>query len=452
MPVRCEVLAIGTELLLGQVVDTNSAWIGEHLALAGIDCHFQTKVGDNQARIVSAIRQALARSDAVICCGGLGPTTDDITREAIAEVLGVPLEPDEEVAARIESMFAGRGRPMALNNMRQAEVPLGATIIPQTRGTAPGLICRLGDRSIYAVPGVPHEMREMVGRAVIPDLAAQAGSPATIVSRTLRTWGLAESTLDEILAGRMAELDRAAEGRPAPTIAFLASGIEGIKVRVTVKANTQEEAEDLLSAEEAAIRDLLGPAVFGADDENMEAAVGSLLRAKGLTLGVAESLTGGFVGSRLTAVPGASDWFRGSLVVYATEVKRKLLGVGEGPAVSETTALEMAAGAASVLGADVGSGSDRGRRSHRAGRPAGRNGLGRAVGRGRDRSGPGPRRQGVCGWAQGGRVGGGWAEADSGGGGDAEAQLLHLAGDRDQIRQIATISALDLLRRRLMDA
>jgi nicotinamide-nucleotide amidase len=441
--VRCEVLAIGTELLLGQVVDTNSAWIGEHLALAGIDCHFQTKVGDNQARIVSAIRQALARSDAVICCGGLGPTTDDITREAIAEVLGVPLEPDEEVAARIESMFRARGRPMALNNMRQAEVPLGATIIPQTRGTAPGLICRLGDRSIYAVPGVPHEMREMVGRSVIPDLAAQAGPTATIVSRTLRTWGLAESTLDEILAGRMAELDRtAAEGRPAPTIAFLASGIEGIKVRVTVKANTEVEAEHLLSAEEAAIRDLLGPAVFGADDENMEAAVGSLLRAKGLTLGVAESLTGGFVGSRLTAVPGASDWFRGSLVVYATEVKRKLLGVGEGPAVSETTALEMAAGAASVLGADVGLAlTGVAGPAEQDGQPVGTVWVGLSGVGGAD---PGR--------ARGGRADGGWAESYSGGGGDGEAQLLHLAGDRDQIRQIATISALDLLRRRLMDA
>ncbi len=260
---RCEVLAIGTELLLGQVVDTNSAWIGEQLALAGIDSYLQVKVGDNQDRIVTAIRQALARSDAVICCGGLGPTQDDITREAIAEVLGVPLELDPAMASRIEEIFAGRGRPMARNNLRQAEVPRGAEVIPQVRGTAPGLICRLGDRSIYAVPGVPVEMREMVERAVIPDLVARAGVTATIRSRTLRTWGLSESGLAELLAGRLAALDAAANG---PTIAFLASGIEGIKVRITAKAATEAEAEAMLSEEERAIRDLLGPAVFGVDD------------------------------------------------------------------------------------------------------------------------------------------------------------------------------------------
>lgn len=417
---RCEVLAIGTELLLGQVVDTNSAWIGEQLALAGIDSHYQTKVGDNQARIVACIRAALARSDAVICCGGLGPTKDDITRDAIAEVLGVPLDLDEEVAARIEEMFSARGRNMPVNNMRQAEVPRGATVIPQVRGTAPGLICRLGDRSIYAVPGVPHEMREMVTRAVIPDVVAQSGSAATIISRTLRTWGLSESGLDELLAGRMTELDKAqAEGRPAPTIAFLASGIEGIKVRITAKAATAEEATALIAAEEGLVRQLLGPAVFGADEVNMESAVGSLLVSRGLSLGVAESLTGGLVGARLTAVPGASDWFRGSLVVYSSEAKRSLLGVGEGPVVSEEAALAMAARAASVLGAEVGLAlTGVAGPTEQDGQPVGTVWVGLSVS------------------------------------GSTDAQLLRLGryggGDREQIRQIAIISALDLLRRRLL--
>src|SRR5581483_5546116 len=261
----------------------------------------------------------------------------------------------EDVAARIEQLFGSRGRTMAVNNLRQAEVPRGATGIPQQRGTAPGLICTLGDRVIYAVRGVPHEMREMVARAVIPDLVARSGEAATILSRTLRTWGLAESTLDELLAGRMAELDKAAaDGRPAPTIAFLASGIEGIKVRVTAKAATPTEAQALVDSEVTGISELLGPAVFGVDDETMEAAVGRQLVEAGLSLGVAESLTGGLVGSRITAVPGASDWFRGSLVVYASEAKRSLLGVGEGPVVSEEAALEMAAGVARTLGADVG--------------------------------------------------------------------------------------------------
>src|SRR5438105_2412707 len=183
---RCEVVAVGTELLLGQIVDTNSAWIGEQLALSGIDSHFQTKVGDNHARIVSAVQIALDRSDAVIVCGGLGPTQDDITRDAIAEVMGVGLELDDAVAARIEAMFASRGRRMAANNLRQAEVPVGATAIhdPQP-GTAPGLIAVVGDKVIYAVPGVPHEMREIVTRAVLPDLQSRAGVAAAIVSRTL---------------------------------------------------------------------------------------------------------------------------------------------------------------------------------------------------------------------------------------------------------------------------
>ena len=420
---RCEVLAVGTELLLGQIVDTNSAWIGEQLATAGIDCLYQGKVGDNLGRIVGALRSALARSDAVICCGGLGPTRDDITRDAIAEVLGVPLELDDEVAARISEMFSARGRTMPANNFRQAEVPRGATIIPQVRGTAPGLICRLGDRSIYAVPGVPHEMKEMVSRAVIPDLVARSGQAATIFSRTLRTWGMAESALDEVLAGRMAALDAAAEaGRPAPTIAFLASGIEGIKVRITAKAATLDEARSLVEAEESEVRGLLGSAVFGVDEVNMEAAVGELLAASGLTLGVAESLTGGLVGSRLTAIPGASDWFRGSLVVYASDVKRSLLAVGEEPVVSEAAALEMAEGAVRVLGADVGlSLTGVAGPTEQDGQPVGTVWVGLA----------------------GKPVGG------------AQAALLRLGryggGDREQIRQIATISALDMLRRRLLE-
>jgi nicotinamide-nucleotide amidase len=424
---RCEVLAIGTELLLGQVVDTNSAWIGEQLAIAGIDSYLQVKVGDNQGRIVTAIRQALARSDALICCGGLGPTQDDITREAIAEVLGVPLELDETVAVRIEGFFAARGRAMSPNNLRQAEVPRGATVIPQVRGTAPGLIGRLGDRTIYAVPGVPHEMREMVERAVIPDLIAQAGPPATILSRTLRTWGLAESALAERLAGRLAALDAAAaaagagagagagETAAGPTIAFLASGIEGIKVRLTAKAPTRAEASALLDAEEEAIRDLLGPVVFGVDDEGMEAAVGKLLVGMGWTLGVAESLTGGLVGSRISEVPGASDWFRGSIVAYASDVKRKLLGVSDGPVVSEAAAEEMALGAAATLGADVGLAlTGVAGPTEQEGQPVGTVWIGLAVQ------------------------------------GRAQAQLFRLGGERQQIRQLATISALDLLRQRLL--
>ena len=167
---RCEVVAIGTELLLGQIVDTNSSWIGEQLARVGIDSHYQTKVGDNLERMVESLRLALSRAEAVIVCGGLGPTQDDITREAIAEVMGVKLVRRSEIAAKIEALFASRGRVMTQNNLQQADVPEGASPIAQMPGTAPGLLCPVGDKVAYAVPGVPSEMREMVLGTVLPDL------------------------------------------------------------------------------------------------------------------------------------------------------------------------------------------------------------------------------------------------------------------------------------------
>jgi nicotinamide-nucleotide amidase len=411
--VRCEVVAVGTELLLGQVVDTNSSWMGERLAVAGIDSHFQTKVGDNLARIVLAIRTALARSDAVIVCGGLGPTQDDITREAIAEVMNVALVRDEAIVERIRAMFASRGRDMAENNARQADVPEGATVIEQVRGTAPGLICPVGHKVVYAVPGVPHEMREMVERAIVPDLQVRAGTTATILSRTLRTWGLAESSLAEQLGPRLEALDQMEQG---PTIAFLASGIEGIKVRITVKSQDAESAKALLSAEESEVRALLGDIVFGADDETMEDAVGNLLRARGLTVGLAESLTGGLVGSRLTNAVGASDWFRGSIVAYASEVKYDLLDVPEGPVVSATAAEQMAEGARKSLGADIGLAvTGVAGPAEQDGQPVGTVFFGVAMG-------------------------------DD----PAVSAEVHLPGDRELIRQFAAISLMDFLRRRLL--
>jgi nicotinamide-nucleotide amidase len=412
--VRCEVVAIGTELLLGQIVDTNSAWMGEHLALAGIDSHFQTKVGDNLDRMVLALRTALARSDAVIVCGGLGPTQDDITREAIATVMNVDLVRDDGIGERIRQMFEARGREMAENNLRQADVPHGARIIEQVRGTAPGLICPVGHKVIYAVPGVPYEMTERMERAILPDLRARAGTAATIVSRTLRTWGLAESTLAEKLAPRLEALDAAGDG--APTIAFLASGIEGIKVRITVKQPDAESARQMLQAEEAEVRALLGDLVFGVDAETMEDAVGNLLRTHGLSLGLAESVTGGLVASRLTNAVGASEWLRGSIVSYASEVKFDLLGVPEGPVVSDQAAAAMAEGARKVLGADIGlSVTGVAGPAEQDGQPVGTVIFGVAMD------------------------------------GGVETASVQLPGDRDRVRQFAAISLLDLLRRRLLD-
>ncbi|MEY2582383.1 MAG: nicotinamide-nucleotide amidase [Ilumatobacteraceae bacterium] len=414
---RCDVVAVGTELLLGQVVDTNSAWIGERLAANGIDSLMQVKVGDNLGRVEAVLRLTVSDADAVIVCGGLGPTHDDLTREAIAAVMGVDLVEDEAVTEVITEMFASRGRHMAPNNLRQALVPTGATVIPQTRGTAPGLICPVTvdgvEKVIYAVPGVPHEMKEMVERAVLPDLRRRSGDTGVIVSRTLRTWGESESGLNERLDPLISRLDEVGN----PTLAFLASGWEGLKIRLTAKAPTQEEAEALLDVWEAEVRKVVGEHVFGIDDETMESVTLDLMRARGLSLAVAESVTGGLVAGRLTAVPGASDVLRGAVVSYASDVKFHLLGVPEGPVVSEAAAGAMATGVRRLLRADVGLAL-----TGVAG-PAEQDGM--PVGT-------------LCVGIDDGKT--------------VVTRTFRLPGQREQMRQMSVITALDSLRRQLLAA
>ena len=417
---RCEVVAVGTELLLGQIVDTNSSWIGERLARSGIDCNYQTKVGDNHARIVECLRLALDRNDAVIVCGGLGPTQDDITRDAIAEVMGVALVRHDHLIERIRAIFGARGRDMSDSNLRQGDVPVGARAMDHQPGTAPGLVCPIGDpgadgrtsKVIYAVPGVPYEMEEMVDLEVIPDLQERMGEPAVIVSRTLRTWGTSESGLGELLASRFDVL--ASTGNP--TLAFLASGMEGIKVRITAKAPTEAEALALIAVEDAEVRAILGTYIFGVDEDTMEAAVGALLRARGLTLAVAESMTGGLVASRMVDVPGSSRWFKGAVVSYQSDVKFDLLEVPDGPVVSEEAAVAMADGVRRLLGADVGlSITGVAGPAEQDGQPVGTVWLGIAIGE---------------------RV---------------DAVHLRLPGDRRRIRQFGTIQLGDLARKRLLE-
>ncbi len=411
---RCDVLAVGTELLLGQIIDSNSAWMGEQLAAQGIDSLVQVKVGDNIGRIAEQLARMLDDSDAVIVCGGLGPTHDDLTREAIAAVMNVELEHHESIADVIRELFDSRGRRMADNNLRQALVPVGATIIPQTRGTAPGLMCPVVvggvAKIVFAVPGVPHEMKEMFDRAIMPELQRRSGDPSVIASRVLRTWGESESGLNERLDGLIAELDVLGN----PTLAFLASGWEGLKVRLTAKAKTSSECGQLLDRWEARVRDVIDDLVFGVDNETMESVVLDLLRHRGWSLGLAESVTGGLVAARLTGVPGASDVFRGSIVSYATDVKRSVLGVSDGPVVTEPTALEMAHGASHVLNADVGLAL-----TGVAG-PAEQDGM--PVGT-------------LC-------IGLVWP-------GGEMTRTLRLPGQREQMRQMSVISSLDLLRRSL---
>ena len=407
---RCEIVAVGTELLLGQIVDTNSSWMGEQLAGIGIEHLRQTKVGDNLDRIVDVLQGALERADAVIVCGGLGPTQDDITREAIAAVMGVELVRHPEIEAVIERLFESRGRRMAENNRRQADVPVGATIIEQRTGTAPGLVCPVGERVVYAVPGVPYEMREMLERVVLPDLARRAGVPQVIVSRTLRTWGESESGVAERLGPRIEALDAVGN----PTIAFLASGMEGIKVRLTARADTVEQAHSLLDAEEAEVRAVLGDIVFSGADEPMEQVVGRRLHDLGLTLAVAESLTGGLVAARLVEIPGASAWFRGGIVAYDSQVKFDLLDVPVGPVVSEAAAMTMADGVRRRLGADVGLSTT-------------------GVAGPDEMEGQGP-----------GTVWLGYAIGDV-----VDAVRVQLPGDRTRVRQMAVITLLDRLRKQL---
>lgn len=408
---RCDVLAVGTELLLGQIVDTNSSWIGEQLASHGISSHVQVKVGDNVDRIIEQLQRRLDEADAVIMCGGLGPTHDDLTRDAIAAVMGVDLVHDDDVADVIIEMFASRGRRMAENNLRQAQVPRGATIIPQRRGTAPGLICPVGDKVIYAVPGVPHEMHEMMERAILPDLVRRSGRTSVIRSRVLRTWGESESGLNERLDGIIRELD--APGGDKPTLAFLASGWEGIKVRLTAAAASVEAASTVLDDWESRIRHVVGELVFGVDDDTMESVVLDILAARGCTLAVAESVTGGLVTGRLTNVPGASRVLRGGVVSYASDVKFAVLGVTPGPVVNEQAAIEMATGVRSALRADIGlsltgvAGPD-----EQDGQPVGT----------------------LC-----------VAVADESG---VNATTFRLPTTRDQMRQMSVISALNFLRQR----
>lgn len=411
---RCDVVAIGTELLLGQIVDTNSAHIGQQLAANGIDSLLQLKVGDNLDRMTAVLRGALVDADALIVCGGLGPTHDDVTREAIAAVMGVELVHDEAIAQVITGMFAARGRTMAANNLRQALVPAGASIIPQTRGTAPGLICPVTldgvNKVVYAVPGVPHEMIDMLERAVLPDLRRRSGPAAVIVSRTLRTWGESESGLNERLDPIIDQL----QASGAATLAFLASGWEGIKVRLTAKADTFEQAMARLAPVEARVRSIVGDQVFGIDDQTMESVVLDLLRQRGWTLGLAESVTGGLVAARITNVPGASEVFRGSVVSYASQVKFDLLGVEPGPVVSERAAGQMAEGARRVLHADVGLAlTGVAGPSEQDGMPIGTLCVGIALPDG------------------------------------TTTRTLSMPGVREQMRQMSVISALDLLRRQL---
>jgi competence/damage-inducible protein CinA-like protein len=347
---RAEIVGVGTELLLGQIANENARWMSERLAGIGVDVVHHHVVGDNLERIVDAFAEASARADAVLVTGGLGPTQDDVTRDALAAFLGVPMVVRSEIEDLLRAKFAGSARPMSSNNLRQAEVPQGCRYVTPVRGTAPGLVAELPDGvRLYLMPGVPLEMIEMMEGTVLPELASLAGTSA-IVSRVVRCTGIGESRVAEVLDDLFRSLTN-------PTVAYLASSGE-TKVRLTAKAATREQATDILEPIVNEVAGRLGDDVFSTADESLEEVVLRRLRERGLRLACAESLTGGGVGERLTVPAGASEVFAGTAVVYTAEAKRAVLGVSsstlEGPGpVSEACAREMAEGARRLYAADV---------------------------------------------------------------------------------------------------
>ncbi len=404
---RAEIVAVGTELLLGQIIDTNSALIASRLAEIGVDCYYQSRVGDNHARIVSSLRLALSRCDVVIVCGGLGPTQDDITREAVAEVLGVPLELDASVLETIESYFSRLGRPMPENNKLQALVPRGAEVISQMKGTAPGLICNVGNKVLYAMPGVPYELEDMLDRGVLQDLLKRQDAQETIRSLVIRTWGLSESKLAEVLSPEIDRLDAIGD----VTLAFLASGMEGLKVRATAKGADEAEVNEKLDAEKTILESTLGDYIFGYGSDTMESVVGELLYDRGATLSVAESLTGGLLASKVVSHPGASRYFLGGVVSYAAEAKREILGVRDLPVISSEVASDMAVGVSRLFSSDYG---------------LSLTGV------------AGPDSQ------EGKEPGTVWIGISAKG--DVYTKQIFLGGDRERVRWYSAMSALDLLR------
>jgi nicotinamide-nucleotide amidase len=352
--VRAELVAIGSELLLGEHVDTNSAWISARLAEVGVDVFRHVTVGDNVERMVEVLGDAAKRADAVIVTGGLGPTQDDLTRVAVARLAGVPLARRRELVDHLVGVFARARREMPANNLVQADLPEGAAILAPV-GTAAGFAVEVGSSTLYCLPGVPREMEVMVARDVLPALVARGGL-ATTVSRLVRTAGLSESGVAETLAPLVDRLEAAGN----PTIAFLASRGE-TRVRVTGKSASREAALALVDPVVTEVVGLLGRGVAGLDEEGPEYAVARRLQALGWSLATAESVSGGHLGARLVGVPGASAWFRGGVLVYTEESKVTLAGLDpdvlarSGP-VSEETAGALAGGVRERLGAEVGLG------------------------------------------------------------------------------------------------
>ena len=343
---RAEIITIGTEMLLGDLVDTNTAWLSSNLARLGVGIYRHTTVGDNRDRIVAAMREAATRSDLVITTGGLGPTSDDITNECLAQLAGREMVEYEEAREHVDEMFARFGRKPTPSNYKQALFPEGTDLIPNPLGTALGALLEVNGTIFATFPGVPGEMKNMFHETLAP--LVESRSDGSIVSKTLWFAGMGESALAE----RVQDLLDAED----PTVAPLA-GQGKVRLRVTSRAATPEEAEAKIEPVAKEILSRLGKYYFGEDDETLESAVARLLESTGKTLTLAESCTGGLLAKRLTDMPGSSAYFKEGLVTYSNEAKERLLGVPEAllvehGAVSEPVAIKMAEGVKKVSGAD----------------------------------------------------------------------------------------------------
>lgn len=347
---KAEILSVGTELLLGEIDDTNASYISRRLAGAGVDVYFRHTVGDNLERLLQMLHSVRRRADIIILCGGLGPTPDDLTREALAELTQRPLQSVPEAELRLRQFFAQRDRRPTENNFKQCQVPRGGELLDNPVGTAPGIWLEHEKNLFIAVPGPPPEMAEMVDNQVLPRLRQRLkiDSGGVLYTRFLRTTGLGESQVADLLDDLLRE-------QGDPTLALYASPAE-VRIRLATKAESAVAAQQVFSPVEQEMRRRLGAAVYGVDEESMEVALGQALLAAGATLAVAESCTGGLIASRITDVPGASRYLLAGYITYSNQAKEDLLGVPPAVlekhgAVSEQCAQAMAQGARQRSGA-----------------------------------------------------------------------------------------------------
>jgi nicotinamide-nucleotide amidase len=345
---KAEIIAVGTELLLGEILDTNSQYLAQQLSPLGVDLFFITHVGDNLGRLTDVVRRGLERSDLVVMTGGLGPTEDDLTREAVAAALGEKIEVVPELERHLRDWFRLRNRAMPERNLKQATLIPSASVVPNPIGTAPGWWVQANGKSIACMPGVPHEMHKMWEEQILPRLAQEAGG-RVLVTRTLKTIGMGEGGVEELLQPLIRSTN--------PTLATYAKQ-DGVHVRMGAKADTREAAVKMLDEFELDVRRYVGKYVYGIDDQALPDVIGSLLRDHGLTLATMESCTGGLLGSSVTDAAGSSDYYRGGVIAYTAGVK---IANGVPPdlidrfgTVSPEAAVAMAQAARRQMGADIG--------------------------------------------------------------------------------------------------